>query len=746
MQKVSDEYKKSIKQFLRNRGYIRATLGMINQEAQKTASIDTNLTKYTYFSNKKNIFDGTGVLKPYATTEENFSKVDGSMFFLPPKKNEASYYNNGLVVENFTDYVWIDFLSTTNLDIKGLMIDFGHSFPKKFMLEWNNGTKIYENSENLFVSEDIFEGATWLKITPIEMSDGHVRLRIYGITFGIAKIFTNQNVRNYSFKEYISPISETIPSQDMSIEIDNQNLYYSVDNPESAFSFLEVGQELRVSFGYDVSGNGDIEWLPENTCFLKTWKADDIKAVFDATDRFDYMSETYYKGTYSKNGITLYDLAVQVLSDAGITNSEEYYLDPALKNIVVNNPLPPVKHTEALQIIANAGRCVLYQDRNKRIHMESTYISNLSAETTETTEYSETSELLKDSAKKSYAVSSKDFSTVEGDLYFMPKGNNYLKTGYVSKEISDQSGYFQNGNPKITIKSEELFTAYGLEINFRNIAPEQFKIRIYAENELIKQKTIENPDIHFVTDEIFENYDKMEIEFVKTASDSRVFIDNVIVSDIAEYTLERKCDIYGSPVGERKNKVKSISVVKNTYNESSEEIELLYEELRIEKGRTQHTVYFDEPCYDFSVSVENPSVTANIIAQSNYMAVLEFYKVSSGTETVRFKINGKKYSIDKQYSKMSYNSSGEEIIWDNPLVSSQEHAQKVRDWIATHLLGDVEYNITWRGDPRIDAGDLVYLELKDRPKVLTRIYEQNLSFNGAWKSTAKVRKAVVKWQ
>ena len=128
------------------------------------------------------------------------------------------------------------------------------------------------------------------------------------------------------------------------------------------------------------------------------------------------------------------------------------------------------------------------------------------------------------------------------------------------------------------------------------------------------------------------------------------------------------------------------------------------------------------------------------------MAVLEFYKVSNGAETIEFKIKGKKYSLDKQHSKMHYNASGEEIIWDNPLISSQEHSEKVREWIATHLLGDVEYNITWRGDPRIDAGDLVYLELKDRPKVLTRIYEQNLSFNGAWKSAAKVRKAVVKWQ
>ena len=47
MQKVSDLYKKSIKQKMRNRGYIRATIGIVNSEAQENIeSSKTNNLEY----------------------------------------------------------------------------------------------------------------------------------------------------------------------------------------------------------------------------------------------------------------------------------------------------------------------------------------------------------------------------------------------------------------------------------------------------------------------------------------------------------------------------------------------------------------------------------------------------------------------------------------------------------------------------------------------------------------------------
>lgn len=740
MQTASLEYKKTIKQLPRNRGYIRATIGIINQEAQNSASAKES--KLAYFSNDTKPFEGNSVSRIYATAEKNFSKIDGTMYFLPEENSSLNLYNNGLVSEDIAGVLYINFKEPAGFDIKGLMIEFGDSYPNMIEIEWDNGKNLYKNENGRFITEDVYEGVTFLKIIPVNME---TRLRIFEITFGIAKTFTNESVLNYSLKEYVSPVSESIPSQDMVLEVDNQSLYYSVDNPESAFAFLETGQEIRVMFGYDITGNGTVEWLPENTCYLKEWKADDIKARFVATDRFDYITGYYYKGLYRENGISLYDLAIDVLNDAGIDDSKEYYLDPYLKNIIVYNPIPPVKSTEALQIIANAGRCILYQDRKKRIHMDSSFVPDMVISTDNKEEYSSVEKLLKSTLKEAYAIQSNDFSIVDGSVLFMPLEGPYKKTGYVSKSIADESGLFLN-NPIITITSEASFSVYGLIINFRNVAPKQFVITTYNQGEQVEQHVIDDSELSYVTYETFELFDTMKIEFTKGYPNAKVTIDNILISDITDYTLERSIDIYGNPVGQRKNKVKSISVARNVYKNNSEIVELALEKVTMIESELIQTVVFSEPVYEISVSADSANVNAEIIEKSSYMVVVKFEKSTSAKEEFTYKVSGKKYTIDIFQEKSIYNAHGEEMLWNNPLISNIEHAKDVKDWIATHFLGDVEYEISWRGDPRIDAGDLIYLELKNRDTALTKIYQNTLNFNGAWSSVLKARKAVVSWQ
>ena len=740
MQTASLEYKKTIRQLPRNSGYIRATIGIINQEAQNSASAKES--KLAYFSNDTKPFEGNSVSRIYATAEKNFSKIDGTMYFLPEENSSLNLYNNGLVSEDIAGVLYINFKEPAGFDIKGLMIEFGDSYPNMIEIEWDNGKNLYKNENGRFITEDVYEGVTFLKIIPVNME---TRLRIFEITFGIAKTFTNESVLNYSLKEYVSPVSESIPSQDMVLEVDNQSLYYSVDNPESAFAFLETGQEIRVMFGYDITGNGTVEWLPENTCYLKEWKADDIKARFVATDRFDYITGYYYKGLYRENGISLYDLAIDVLNDAGIDDSKEYYLDPYLKNIIVYNPIPPVKSTEALQIIANAGRCILYQDRKKRIHMDSSFVPDMVISTDNKEEYSSVEKLLKSTLKEAYAIQSNDFSIVDGSVLFMPLEGPYKKTGYVSKSIADESGLFLN-NPIITITSEATFSVYGLIINFRNVAPKQFVITTYNQGEQVEQHVIDDSELSYVTYETFELFDTMKIEFTKGYPNAKVTIDNILISDITDYTLERSIDIYGNPVGQRKNKVKSISVARNVYKNNSEIVELALEKVTMIESELIQTVVFSEPVYEISVSADSANVNAEIIEKSSYMVVVKFKKSTSAKEEFTYKVSGKKYTIDIFQEKSIYNAHGEEMLWNNPLISNIEHAKDVKDWIATHFLGDVEYEISWRGDPRIDAGDLIYLELKNRDTALTKIYQNTLNFNGAWSSVLKARKAVVSWQ
>ncbi len=770
MQMVSDAYIQSIKQPFRNREYIKVSIGVVNSDAQNNAEVKTSESPVAYFSNIKKPFDGFGVGRVYATAEQDFAKVDGSMYFLPREEEGYDLYNNGIVSRDLLGKIYISFNGMVGLDIKGLTIDFGEYYPTNFTVETEAGIRSYENRKSLFVTEDSFDGTSYFIITPITMVNGQGRFRIHQMTFGIANTFSNEKVISCSVKEYVSPTSETIPSTDTTIVVDNQDLYYSVDNPESAIAYMEIGQEMKTSFGYDVTGNGDIEWLPEKITYLQSWSADDVRAEFTATDRFYQLDEIFYGGLYRTNGISLYDLAIEVLNSAGIEDEREYFVDPYLKKIIVYNPVPAVKHSEALQIIANAGRCTLYEDRQNKIHLKASFVPDMTAESNDKTRFSSLKNLLKDNPKSAYAMASNDFSVVDGSLFFMPEDGRYKEVGYVSESLWVQpeegtatrrlgfrlgtkeifpnaSGYWSRGeNPKIVITLEASFVAFGILINFRNVAPEEFVIRTYLSEVLVDAMTVENPNLEYISDKQFREFDKMVIEFTKGYPNARVTVDNILIGDVTNYTLTRERELEGTPKGTRQDKIRNITIVKTNYRESQEGFrELLTEKITLSKD-SEHAVYFTYPSYGIQAEVKNnDKIKVDVLDSSNYYARLSITGIAQSTE-IELAVSGYEYVADETYYKVNHNPNGQEMKWSNPLVSTNELAKDLEEWLASYYLGDVDYEIPWRGDPRVEANDLFYLELKDRDKALIRSYQNDLEYNGAWKGNLKARKVVMAWQ
>ena len=743
MQMASKEYIESMKLPFRNRGYVKVSIGVVNSDAQNNAKV-TN-TELLYLANKEKPFDGYDVNKIYATCEQNFSKVDGTMYFPPRKDSGLEIYNNGIITNEILGSAKIEFTDKSGLDIKGITIDFGHCYPTEFTIETNLTTRIYKNSSEKFVTEDSFDGTNYFWIKPKTMVNGKGRLRIGNMIFGIANTFTNEKVMGCSMKEYVSPISESIPSMDVSIKVYNQDLYYSVDNPESAIAYMEIGQEVKVTFGYDVTGNGDIEWLNETTTYLNSWSANDTEAVFTSTDRFYQLRDNFYGGKYRKDGISLYDLALEVLESAGITDEREYYIDPYLKKIIVYNPLPVVSHAEALQIIANAGRCALREDRKNKIILRSSFVPNMIAETNDIANFGKIDNILKESKKDAYANASKDFSVVDGSLYFLPKDNNYLNTGYVSDSVSDGNGIFQK-NPKITVNLESSFDAYGLIINFRNTAPEEFKIVTYNNGVLKEEFIVKKPDISFLTDHVFLEFNKMVIEVTKGYSNSRLFIDNILINDVTDYRLDRVRDLIKNPTGTRYEKIKNIVITRENYKESTGAIEELIQETVSFESDSEYTIYFNRPSYGFKVSVpENPELKVSIVDSSDFYIKVRITNIKAKTD-VKVKVEGYEYLTEENNYIVNHNVNGQEITWNNPLISTIQHAKDLEEWIAEYYLGNIDYEISWRGDPRTEANDLFYMELKGREDALIRSYQNEISFNGAWSGNMKARKVEMSWR
>lgn len=742
MQAVSDGYIKAMKApFRNNRSYIRGTIGIINSDAQDNATVDNGKNAFAYFSNTKKPFEDETVTRIYATCEQNFSKLDGSRYFLPKKDSKAKLYNNGIVTYALLGKIYISFGDVPALDIKGLTIDFGDCFPTKLTIENENAKYTYENDKRVFITEDVFDGTSRIIITPIAMVNGQGRLRIYKINFGIVVSFGNAKTKSCSISEYVSPTAETLPSKDVEIILDNNDSYYNVEKEESAIRYLELGQEVKIAFGYDVHGDGNIEWLPEMLTYLKNWSANDTEAQFICADLFTEMNGVYYKGLYRKNGISLYDLALDVFSDAGI-KTERYYIDTYLKDIIVYNPMPPVKHSEALQIIANAGRCALYDDRDGRIHLQASFRPDMSVASNGETAYSKVENILNDSKKDAYAVASNDFSKLDGTLKFMPKNGKYLNTGYVSSTLSDSEGNFAI-NPRLTVTLEAGFVAYGFKINFRNVKPEEFIITTYNDNVLVERLTVRPTSGNYDTQRRFEMFDKLVVEFTKGYPNSRIFVDELKVGDVTNYHISRSYDMYGYPTATLTDKLKTMCVFRSIYNESKEVIELAAENVSVSPERTTHTVYFGDPAYQLSASIEdNTIIKATIVESSNYYAKVRFSGVTSSA-TVRVIITGKEYAMKENRYIVQHDVNGIEMEWENPLISTEKHAQDLEEWLSSYYLGRTEYEFNWRGDPRTDANDLFYIELKDGRERMIRAYENNLTFNGAWRGSIKSRAVMV---
>lgn len=419
MYNVSQAYKESMKQPVINHSYMKVMLGLINQEAQMSAQVE-NQSQYTAYSEFPTLFTKNDIGNMYATYEQDFWKADGTMYFLP--RSPTNYRQNGIITEDlFSSNLLIEFsFGYGASDIRGLTVQFGHNYPTQFTVITSDGTEYqFENDSSKFETEQVFENTDSITLRIEAMSVPNNRVRIYYVKFGLGLEYDNEWIMSTDSSSVLSAINEDLPEVNFSVTLKNDDQRFNVDNPSSEINFLESGQNLSVSYGYELD-DGSIEWMQLHSLLVSEWSANDTQATIKAVDRFKYMSDSYYKGVYYEDGISLYDLAELVLEDAGI-ESADYYLDSYLQKVIVHNPLPNVTHKEALQIIANAGRCIMDYDRYGRIRIYSAFIPEYTVSANSEEYYSNVENVLEGTEKIHYASYSQDFWKADGSMYFLPR-------------------------------------------------------------------------------------------------------------------------------------------------------------------------------------------------------------------------------------------------------------------------------------------------------------------------------------
>lgn len=737
MQKVSKAYKESMKSSLRERAYIMISFGLVNQEAQAKATVDNG--SYAYYSNKDNIFGEHIDDTVYATLEEEFTKVDGSMFFLPRATEGGRYYDTGIVSDKLISEARCEViisLNTIATDFKGLTINFGENYPVDFDIVGSTGQTIEfrGNTKSKWSTEEVLENTTYIKLVFYKMKNPQSRLRIYSIMFGYGLVYYNDSVMSSALDSYVSPIGADVPQFDFSVTLKNYDHYFNVDNPNSAINYLETGQEMDIMYGYQTPGSDTIEWIQGNHLWCSEWESDDNTATIRCQDIFRNMDSEYVKGLYSAAGKSYYALAEEILKDAGIS---EYYIDPHLKKLYSNNPIPRVKYKEALQIIANACRCVLTQSRDGKVQIKSNFMPSASIATNGEETYSNAANVLTDTPKVEYATLAGNYTPTDGTMFFLPRnGKAALTTGYVSKEISGANGTFTK-NPVVTITMEAIRAYYGLKLVFGTALPAAFTIRTYKGGEPVNEYPVEKDEINTTSIILrdFDDFDVMKIEFTKTAEPyNRIVLNYFSLSDVVDFTMNRR-DMTSSPKAIKQELIKEVIVPCYTYQENNREENLVYEGIDVVAGEVE-TYYIQDPSYGYKVKLDEVEGKATVVAWSNYFVTIKF----NVTGSFKLEVQGYRYKIVEKYATVSLNARGKTVKWKNPLISNTTMANELATWLADYYTAGIEYEYDTRGNPELDATDIVYQENEFHDGMRVNIYRHTVNFKQAFSGRVTARR------
>lgn len=737
MQKVSKAYKESMKSSLRERAYIMISFGLVNQEAQAKATVDNG--SYAYYSNKDNIFGEHIDDTVYATLEEEFTKVDGSMFFLPRATEGGRYYDTGIVSDKLVSEARCEViisLNTIATDFKGLTINFGENYPVDFDIVGSTGQTIEfrGNTKSKWSTEEVLENTTYIKLVFYKMKNPQSRLRIYSIMFGYGLVYYNDSVMSSALDSYVSPIGADVPQFDFSVTLKNYDHYFNVDNPNSAINYLETGQEMDIMYGYQTPGSDIIEWIQGNHLWCSEWESDDNTATIRCQDIFRNMDGEYVRGLYSAAGKSYYALAEEILKDAGIS---EYYIDPRLKKLYSNNPIPRVKYKEALQIIANACRCVLTQSRDGKVQIKSNFMPSASIATNGEETYSNAANVLTDTPKVEYATLAGNYTPTDGTMFFLPRnGKAALTTGYVSKEISGANGTFTK-NPVVTITMEAIRAYYGLKLVFGTAFPAAFTIRTYKGSEPVNEYPVEKDEISTTSIILrdFDDFDVMKIEFTKTAEPyNRIVLNYFSLSDVVDFTMNRR-DMTSSPKAIKQELIKEVIVPCYTYQENNREENLVYEDIDVVAGEVE-TYYIQDPSYGYKVKLDEVEGKATVVAWSNYFVTIKF----NVTGSFKLEVQGYRYKIVEKYATVSLNARGKTVKWKNPLISNTTMANELAAWLADYYTAGIEYEYDTRGNPELDATDIVYQENEFHDGMRVNIYRHTVNFKQAFSGRVTARR------
>lgn len=324
----------------------------------------------TFFSQLEQTFDKiTYMSRTLATVEPDEWKLDGSYALVRANEfnDETGYWSQFISDENGNTDVRIVYTFETSQTSRGITVTFDDrtgNFATDFKVvaygaDGNEiaSAEITNNNSYVVIADMLAENYTKLEINFIRTNKPQRRVRVAEVTFGYLKAFDGNDIVSIKM-EYETAIDGTsLPSNKMTLTIDNTDRRYNIINPTGIYRYLQKGQGLnasiiingeRISMGrfyFSSSQSYDNSMTVAITAYDKMYQLDSVTTIIGAT------------GTW-----TLGEAVAAIVEASGTTIAVD--MSDELSKRTINKWIPQETTVrEALRLAVQAAKCTCYFDR-----------------------------------------------------------------------------------------------------------------------------------------------------------------------------------------------------------------------------------------------------------------------------------------------------------------------------------------------------------------------------------------------
>ena len=360
--------------------FVEITYDVTEPGLQSSASESNNGAMA--YSQHTDIVDTTNNIHPvYASMEHNMWALDGEIDLLP---SEAPYGDTGYVSSMFVDnkkpVISISFSVVHTQPIPGLTITWSSAYGEyasRFVVHVYNGNEKIFSQEFAGTSitslcELSIAGYDRIDIEVLEWCMPFRRARIERVFLGMMHTYTKSDLISYTHTQRGDILSAELPKSSIVFALDNSDGSWNPDNLVGGVQYLAEQQKLTVRYGLKLDNK--IEWIKAGTYWISEWDtpSNGLEVKFTARDLLEFMSDVY---AGQRTG-TLYDIAEAALVQAALPTQDNgyprYTLSENLKEYSIDFTNDNTQYTlaEIVQLCANAGCCVMYQDRDGVLRVE----------------------------------------------------------------------------------------------------------------------------------------------------------------------------------------------------------------------------------------------------------------------------------------------------------------------------------------------------------------------------------------